>query len=559
MAVIKWRPWQERVFNLCEASDSSDFLMVACPGSGKTLAALRIAQAQRSRIVVVTHTIHLKYQWAKTARILGIELDPRWQAGQGPVKKGYHGVVVTYQSLVKGAAVSAHQGLIHRQRTTVIFDEIHHGGEEQPWGMSVKEAFSGASKRLAISGTPFRSDGRPIPFIRYDDTGNALPDYSYTYADAIFDKVCRPMVFETQAGRLEWQHGAETREATFEDELDRQETAERLKTALSANNRWVSSVLRMANDKLIAVRQGQHPNAGGLVVCMDQDHARDIARVLKKITGEQPKIAISDEEDSLGTINDFVGSSSAWLVSVRMVSEGVDIPRLRVGVYLSHIVTEVYFRQVVGRFTRVGVGKENSNSYLYIPDDNRLVAYSEMILKEIRHTLRESPEAANGDRENDTEWNIPLPAGDLFYPISAEALSGQSIISGVKYTAGERAVAEAICRRIGKEPTEDTLHTILMTRKIQEEGLAEEPPLEDSDNEATESVPLYIQEENLRKEIDRLAKRCAFVTGREVADIHTRLFKIQGAWVEALDLEQLQRRKDILVRWIQEAKVDSAA
>jgi superfamily II DNA or RNA helicase len=40
----------------------------------------------------------------------------------------------------------------------VILDEIHHAGDERAWGESLLVAFEHARRRLALSGTPFRSD-----------------------------------------------------------------------------------------------------------------------------------------------------------------------------------------------------------------------------------------------------------------------------------------------------------------------------------------------------------------------------------------------------------------
>ena len=56
-----------------------------------------------------------------------------------------------------------------------------------------------------------------------------------------------------------------------------------------------------------------------------------------------------------------------WIVAVNMVSEGVDIPRLRVGVYATAAKTPLIFRQIVGRFVRTIPGRPAEPSWLYLP------------------------------------------------------------------------------------------------------------------------------------------------------------------------------------------------
>ena len=65
----------------------------------------------------------------------------------------------------------------------------------------------------------------------------------------------------------------------------------------------------------------------------------------------------------------FTHSRDPWIVAVNMVSEGVDIPRLRVGVYATAAKTPLVFRQIVGRFVRTMPGRPLEPSWLYIPAD----------------------------------------------------------------------------------------------------------------------------------------------------------------------------------------------
>ncbi|MBR7503214.1 ATP-dependent helicase, partial [Mycobacterium tuberculosis] len=84
-------------------------------------------------------------------------------------------------------------------RTLVILDEVHHAGDALSWGDAVREAFGPAVRRLSLTGTPFRSDTSPIPFVTYapDAEGirTSVADYSYGYGRALKDSVVRPVLF----------------------------------------------------------------------------------------------------------------------------------------------------------------------------------------------------------------------------------------------------------------------------------------------------------------------------------------------------------------------------
>ena len=52
------------------------------------------------------------------------------------------------------------------------------------------------------------------------------------------------------------------------------------------------------------------------------------------------------------------------MVAVRMVSEGVDVPRLAVGVYATTTSTPLFFAQAVGRFVRARTRGETASVFL---------------------------------------------------------------------------------------------------------------------------------------------------------------------------------------------------
>ena len=393
MTSLRLRPWQREAFDRFIESEATDFLAVATPGAGKTTFALACALTHLStspgRLVVVAPTSHLKLQWAKSAHRLGLALDVDWAPGQA-IARDVHGLVTTYQQVASGAAVERLSGIAHGG--LVILDEIHHAGDERAWGSSVQKAFSAAGRRLALSGTPFRSDDAPIPFVTYETTAEgdlACADITYGYDDALRDGgVVRPVYFPRFDGQMEWSTpSGDVLRSSFSDELARNQMSARLRTALSTDGDWLPQVLKQADQRLRNIR-ATHPDAGGLVIAIDVDHARGIARLLRDRLGVTAEVVVSDDPTASSKIAEFANGDRPWLVSVRMVSEGVDIPRLRVGVYATTVATELFFRQAVGRFVRWQTGRGDQRAYVFIPDDPRLRTHAFRMAEARRHALR---------------------------------------------------------------------------------------------------------------------------------------------------------------------------
>jgi superfamily II DNA or RNA helicase len=384
---VRLRPWQRDAFDRFTTADGPDFLAVATPGAGKTTFALTCARwalaEQRRRLVVVAPTSHLKVQWAHAAHRMGLQLDPDWTPGGG-LARDVHGLVTTYQHVATAGTSAALRGLA--SGAFVVLDEIHHAGDERAWGDAIRQAFDLAARRLALSGTPFRSDSAAIPFVRYDalaEGDTARSDYTYGYADALRDGgVVRPVYFPRIDGLMEWSApDGSIVSASFQDELARDAMAHRLRTALSLDGDWLPAVLRQAHERLTAIRTapGGQPDAGGLVIASDQQHAHGIAQLIRRNFGVR------------------ADGDSPWLVAVRMVSEGVDIPRLRIGVYATTVTTELFFRQAVGRFVRWQDGRGSQKAYVFLPDDPRLRAHAFQIAHARRHVLR--PPGSTDDGE----------------------------------------------------------------------------------------------------------------------------------------------------------------
>lgn len=455
---VHLRPWQRAAFDLVQASDQRDFLAVATPGAGKTTFALTCARAalaaasargEHQRVVVVAPTSHLKLQWAQAGHRLGLELDHGWTPGDS-LAGDVHGLVTTYQHIATGTTAKRLRPLA--DGAFVVLDEVHHAGDERAWGNSVRTALEPAARRLALSGTPFRSDANPIPFVRYAETAEgteAQPDFTYGYADALRDGgVVRPVYFPRFDGLMEWTSpDGLVQRADFHDELDRTGVAQRLRAALSLDGEWLPSVLAQAHERLATIRT-QQPDAGGLVIAADQDHARGIANVIRRRFGQHAEVVVSDDPEASRKIAAFAGSSAPWLVSVRMVSEGVDIPRLRVGVYATTVATELFFRQAVGRFVRWQAGRASQRAYVFIPDDPRLRVHAFRIADARRHVLR-PPAETDDDPVADLERDLAEVAAA---EEQAEQLSLFSVLSAVATGVSVHAFTEEGLTLFDDEP-----------------------------------------------------------------------------------------------------------
>jgi superfamily II DNA or RNA helicase len=414
------RMWQRLALEQLAGWEDGPFLISAAPGAGKTRPALELAKrllAQRavSRIAVLCPTTPLTRQWASAAAALGVQLAPD-AAGPRP-PRDFHGVAVTYARMASDPRGWAQKVA---PDTLVILDEAHHLGEDLAWGTGFQQAFAAAPRRLLLSGTPFRSDATPIPGVRYDAERLAVPDVSYTYAEAVADGICRPVSFVTFDGALSWRSGDDVIESSFETVLTTREASRRYRTAISTElPDGLPRILREADAKLRALRSVGHRDAGALAVAADATHARRIAKLLGEATGRAPLVVLHTEAGAARKLAAFRDSRDPWIVAVNMVSEGVDIPRLRVGVYATAAKTPLIFRQIVGRFVRTLPGRPPEPSWLYLPAEPVLCAHASEIEHELRRALRDPALEEGLEEPPERRASEPSPQAE-FVPLSAE-------------------------------------------------------------------------------------------------------------------------------------------
>lgn len=513
-----------------------------------------LREGRVERTVVVCPTDHLRKQWAAAAARVGIDLDPLWSNADGVEAPDFYGAVVTYQQVSYAPDLYR---MNCKQPTLVIFDEVHHAGDDLAWGNKLRQAFEPAVIRVSISGTPFRSDNNPIPFVTYRE-GRSRADFEYGYRDALVDGVCRPIYFPSFEGRIRWlSYDGEEEDRSLLDPIARFKAAERLRAALCPNGEWLRGVLREANDKLTAMRAEGHADAAGLVIAMDQEHAKRIGQLLQEIAGVEPLVAISEAPDASEKIERFTKNGARWIVAVRMISEGVDIPRLRVGVYATNVQSELFFRQAVGRFVRVIEGLDEQSASFYIPADAVLIRYALQIKEERDHQLAQETErlapisAPNTGNQGRTETS-------LFAPLGSDLKPHDTIFDGAAFNAADLAHAEAVSREMGLNVPHAQIAALLKRGAAEAGSFIVHTPQPQST-----IAPLSVVQSKaerkllLRKSVQRLANRLARRLRVEPREIHREWITLSGLSHGQATEEDLQRKKKWLINRIRDAQLDN--
>lgn len=558
----KLRAWQSEALHKYFDGGSRDFLAVATPGAGKTTFALTAAKTmldrhQINRITIVTPTDHLKRQWADAASRIGIAIDPNFKNADGKHGRDFLGVAVTYAQVASKPAL--HRAKTEAGKTLVILDEVHHAGDALSWGDGIREAFEPATRRLALTGTPFRSDTSPIPFVDYAEDGDGIrrsrADYTYGYRSALRDHVVRPVIFMAYSGQMRWRTSAgEEMAATLGEAVTKDVTAQAWRTALNPTGEWIPAVIAAADKRLSEVRRTV-PDAGALIIATDHEDARAYAGQIKKLTGESATIILSDDGGASRKIDEFSAGTKRWMVAVRMVSEGVDVPRLAVGVYATSTATPLFFAQAVGRFVRAR--KRGETASVFLPSVPQLMALANALEMERDHALdRPDTDAeADGFITEDQEMleaqREEKASGEL-EKAKFEALESQASFDRVLFDGGEFGLGG----ELGSEDEQDFLgipglldadQVALLLRQRQAEQLSRRGsrPAEQS-----APVPDHRQLKDLRNELAKNVAAWSARTGTPHGVVHNELRRsCGGPPVAQANEQQLMDRLKKLQGW----------
>ncbi|GHG48415.1 MULTISPECIES: DEAD/DEAH box helicase [Amycolatopsis] len=558
------RAWQRRALTKYLTQKPKDFLAVATPGAGKTVFGLRIAAELLSdrtveAITIVTPTEHLKHQWAASAAAAGIAIDSNFRNTTGVTSSDYNGVALTYAQVA--AHPTLHRVRTENRKTLVILDEIHHGGDAKSWGDAIREAFTPAVRRLCLTGTPFRSDDSPIPFVTYEpDAGGfqrSKADHAYGYADALADGVVRPVVFLAYSGEASWRTSAgEEFTARLGEPLTAEQNARAWRTALDPAGEWIPAVLQAADTRLSQVRQSV-PDAGGLVIATDQESARAYAKILERISGEMPTLVLSDDPKASGRIKEFSETNERWIVAVRMVSEGVDVPRLAVGVYATSASTPLFFAQAIGRYVRAR--KKGETASVFLPSVPVLLELASELEAQRDHVLGKPHREKEGWEDellaqaNRTE-DEPGEEEKAFTSLGASAELDQVIYDGNSFGTAVFSGSDEEQEYLGLPGLLEPDQVRALLRKRQEEQIADEKRRKPAKEEAPPAAarPQSVSERlgALRKELNALVGMYHHRTKKPHGAIHNELRRVCGGPVTAMaTVEQLEERIVTLRSW----------
>lgn len=563
----KLRQWQQEALEKYLREAPQDFLAVATPGAGKTTFALRVAKILMDsgvvqRLTVVAPTDHLKRQWADNAARVGLAIDPNFKNADGRHGAEYRGVALTYAQV-------ANKPVLHRNRTEaaktlVILDEIHHGGDARSWGEGIREAFEPATRRLSLTGTPFRSDDAYIPFVRYergeDGFERSTADYTYGYGPALRDHVVRPVIFLAYSGQMRWKTSTgEVMEAQLGEAATKDITASAWRTALDPAGEWIPSVLRAADRRLTEIRRGI-PDAGGLVIASDHEDARAYAAQLQALTGQAPAVILSDDKGASDRIEEFAASDERWMVAVRMVSEGVDVPRLCVGVYATSTSTPLFFAQAVGRFVRSR--RRGEVASVFLPSVPQLMLLANEMELERDHALDRREGAVTVEELQDlsqapeedliAQANRAERGSETLTRASFEALESRASFDKVLFDGGEFGLggdvgSEEELDFLGIPGLLDAEQVSELLRQRQNEQIRRKPaaaPQESRD------VVDHRRMKELRAELSKTVSAWSARSGQPHGVIHNRLREVSGGpAVAQASKEQLEKRLETLRGW----------
>lgn len=415
--MIKLRPWQNEAITkavrwLVEERTDRHFLINAAPGAGKTIAACAIAdeliqRGEIDRVIVIAPRSEVVNQWSKDFYFTTGRTMAKVTGGDGNIEALGIDVCATW-SAIQGLQAGL-QKVCESTQTLVICDEHHHAAVEAAWGDGADSAFASAKFVLVLTGTPIRSDGGQSIWLAYHDSGaiDHPPEgaYTLTYGQSVDLGYCRPVTFHRHEGKftVDLDNGDQAqvsgKEApqlpdNFKKIPGLQRALDFYKLVCTPQYNpgtkdplltgYQATMLEAAMIKLDDLRN-RMPRAGGLVIAPTIEMAEYFVKLIEFMEGDTPILVHSQMPNAEGKIAAFRTTDKKWLVSVAMVSEGVDIPRLRVLVYLPNARTELAFRQAVGRVVRTTAPDDDTRAYVVMPTLSVFDTYAQRVEEEIGH------------------------------------------------------------------------------------------------------------------------------------------------------------------------------
>lgn len=412
------RSWQQEAFeDLTDAWETPDSkpLIAACPGAGKTWFSVFSSQyAIRNHdielVLVVTPSINIKEQWCETFKTAGIQafakadnesLRFRIDNNLNPTED-YRAICITYSQLSKDIGLFIE--IAKRKKTLVIADEVHHADDRESFGRALEYLAEQATLRLALSGTPFNSSGGALAMCNSEDTldafdravRKAVATKSYSYGDAIREHSCRPAEFIKVVGKGVSIHRTLSSNEIWKKTIDlaKENKTDSLGPLLDPEGGFF---LKMATDALTALEDIKRVDskAGMLIVAKDRQHGKKICETIESLCRANRQWRdyntleiYNDTPKAHERIKQLDRDLTDIVITVRMISEGVDVKRLRVGLYATDYRTRMFFIQFVGRFIRWEDRLDDTqHAKIVIPAHPDLILFAREIEKMVDQAL----------------------------------------------------------------------------------------------------------------------------------------------------------------------------
>lgn len=555
------RDWQNECFSKLQKAQevSNRFFVVAGVGSGKTLLSCAFADyLKRARgfdsIIVVSNTENIKINWQqKLIKEFNIELDVDFNFRYN-WRDDFDGISITYQILSNPVNVEFLRRKVNKG-TLLIVDEIHHAGDNKSWGDGVRSVGDSCGFVLALSGTPTRSDNNRIPFVRYQGTDDnkyeLVADYYYSYAQSVADRYCCPIRFHRKKGIVT------TASDIYELNYDSGEESARraLNRALEVQPSGPCYVWNMFEDavkKLSEINDRRGGNYAGLVVCNTIADATALYERICMVYGQGfAEIVTSEDKQASAKINDFKDSAIPWLISVNMVSEGVDIPRIRAIVYATNVSTSLFFTQVMGRGVRNSKHRPNDvdTCHAFIPDYRAIVDIANDIENQITHVVEEIEKETKAEGEYIEEGREKrglLRLEDLI--IDVNSADAGSIYSGNEIPPEDEAWLAMIALNAGVTH-ETAMYIYSQTTKHK-----------NRERKAEASLTMSVSERKkaMKKKIHKIVAQITALSNIDYSEAHSMLNREANGnkyiATDAMTLKLLERKLELAVELLNEVK-----
>lgn len=418
---MKLREWQREALDIYNKESNKVFFLQACPGAGKTkftLTALKNEMEKRGKIktfiIVVTPSDNLKNSWMHEAAEFGIQLTTRASDGHFPGGVNYQGTVITYHALGSYLPIVKQWQRQVGYKFILVCDEIHHTSESNSWGTDSLEYGELCDKIIFLSGTPNRTDKYKIPLANYEND-LLVVDYKYGYTRALVERTCRKaevklVAFDQTSKDLK------TGELFSHDSasLDESEESIVLRRALNSKHNLAPEMIAIAWESVSEMRRKGDLNAACLVRCLtskkagaEDGHINQVVRLIKQITGctdQDIEVVHSGVDESTEKIAKFRKNNKVFIVSIRQISEGVDIPRLRVLLHLDNTTAELTLRQELGRVTRWEPDHDkHQHAIVIMPDIPTYRDFATRIEEDVLESTKALEEVNSAERNKSEE------------------------------------------------------------------------------------------------------------------------------------------------------------